>query len=750
MRPMRQLALSAALVLTASVGLDAGVSALAATAPPAFGYGTPTYVNSAAPSSFFGATTAGEPSIGVDWKTGAAMYMGGTSTARLTFDNSATTADKMVTWTDVSSPYSEINLDPILATDHATGTTIAGGDDGPCAVMSVTTNDGGPFPDPTSWTPSAPCPFTADHPTVGMGPYAGTPPLNATSPFITYFCQQSDVDSCSHSVDGGLTWSPSIPDPNLTCLSLFGHVKVSADGTAYIPSANCFDANGTAEVGAITSTDNGQSLSGLAIPNAPTPADGFDPSIATDNSNRVYETWSRAGDYHPVITWSDDHGSHWAPQVELGTDLAKPLRAATFESAVAGDAGRAAVAYLGTYDGAAGADPFTSGFHGIWYLFVSTTYDGGQTWHTVQATPDPVQRGEIDAGGTTTSGQRNLLDFMDASLTKDGRVVVAYADGCLDVCNGPSGTEAESTNQYATVAYQNTGRGMFSAYDVTPVTAPAAPVLTATTGSGGVGLSWTVPNDGGSAITSYQISRATASGAESLLTTLPATATSYTDSGVTGGTTYYYRVAAVNAIGVGDLSNEAAATPATTPAAPAATAADAGNGSVALSWAAPADGGSPVTGYQISRGLTPGAETPYMSVSSATSFVDSAVSVGTTYYYKVAATNAVGTGAPSSEAAATPTTVPSAPTLSASAGKAQVSLSWTTPSSGGAPISGWGIYRATSTGGEQLIQTISSGTSYVDNTVTGGSTYYYEVAAVNRNGTGALSAEASATPKRAR
>src|SRR5947209_13058342 len=433
MRPMRQLALSAALVVTASVGIDGGATASAATAPPAFGYGTPSFVNSAAPSSFFGNTTAGEPSIGVDWKTGAAMYMGGTSTARITFDNSATTADKMVTWTDVSSPYSEINLDPILATDHATGTTIAGGDDGPCAVMSVTTNDGGPFPDPTSWTPSAPCPFTADHPTVGMGPYAGTPPVNAKAPFVTYFCQQSDVDSCSHSVDGGLTWSPSVPDTNLTCLSLFGHVKVSTDGTAYIPSANCFDANGNAEVGGIVSTNNGTTLSGFAIPNAPTPADGFDPSVATDNTNRVYESWSRNGDYQPVVTWSDDHGKTWAPQVQLGADLPNPLVAATFESAVAGDSGRADVAFLGACAGTQGQDPLTSGSHAVRYLYVSYTYDGGASWHTVQADPEPVQRGEIDAGGTTTSGQRNLLDFMDASLTKDGRWMVAYADGCLYV-----------------------------------------------------------------------------------------------------------------------------------------------------------------------------------------------------------------------------------------------------------------------------------------------------------------------------
>ncbi|HMC67526.1 MAG TPA: fibronectin type III domain-containing protein, partial [Mycobacteriales bacterium] len=96
------------------------------------------------------------------------------------------------------------------------------------------------------------------------------------------------------------------------------------------------------------------------------------------------------------------------------------------------------------------------------------------------------------------------------------------------------------------------------------------------------------------------------------------------------------------------------------------------------------------------------------------------------------------------------TAVPSAATLTATAGKVQVSLAWTTPATGGAPITGWTVYRATASGAEQPIQTISSGTSYVDNTVTGGTTYYYEVAALNRNGTGALSPEVSVAPKKGR
>jgi hypothetical protein len=480
MRRSRVLALTAATtLLAASMTIADAMSATAAGGT--FGTGTPEFVNSAAPSNidkglFANVDFAGEPSIGVDWKSGAALFQASNSTYKVTFDNTAT--PPAVSWSDVSSPFSQFNVDPILATDSATGATLAGGDDGPCAVMSLTHDDG------ASWTPSAPCPMTADHPTVGLGPAsAGSPTVTGE---VGYFCQQTAVDECSHSLDGGTTWSPGVTDPNLTCLSLHGHVKIGPDGTAYVPSSNCVDAAGNLAVGAFTSSDNGFTWSGYGIPNAPTPPDGFDPSIGIDKGNRVYESWSAKqpnGDYHPVITWSDDHGKTWAPQVDLASTVPSGLGAATFEAVVAGDAGagtstgRAAVAYLASPDSTNGKDPFTTGYVGHWYLYVSYTFDSGATWQTVQATPDPVQIGEIDAGGTTTGGQRNLLDFMDASLTKDGRVVVAYADGCLNACN----SVAQSQDEWATVAYQSAGEGLFAsgngAAAATTTTSTTAPAL---------------------------------------------------------------------------------------------------------------------------------------------------------------------------------------------------------------------------------------------------------------------------------
>jgi len=89
---------------------------------------------------------------------------------------------------------------------------------------------------------------------------------------------------------------------------------------------------------------------------------------------------------------------------------------------------------------------------------------------------------------------------------------------------------------------------------------PAAPVLTATAGTAVVNLSWTVPFDGGSAISGYKIYRGTISGGETLLATV-APGTAYADFAVASLITYYYRVLATNSDGDGAWSNEAFATP---------------------------------------------------------------------------------------------------------------------------------------------------------------------------------------------
>jgi fibronectin type 3 domain-containing protein len=163
-----------------------------------------------------------------------------------------------------------------------------------------------------------------------------------------------------------------------------------------------------------------------------------------------------------------------------------------------------------------------------------------------------------------------------------------------------------------------------------------------------------VPPDGGSPITNYKVYRGTVSGGETLLTTLGNT-TSYDDAAVTNGTTYFYKVSAVNAVGEGAQSNEVSATPqagVTVPSAPQnLTAAPAKGKGVQLNWSPPAsNGGSPITGYNIYRGASAGGETLLTSVGNVTSFKDTSTTRGQTYYYKVTAVNAVGESPASNEA----------------------------------------------------------------------------------------------------
>ena len=277
-----------------------------------------------------------------------------------------------------------------------------------------------------------------------------------------------------------------------------------------------------------------------------------------------------------------------------------------------------------------------------------------------------------------------------------------------------------------------------------PGSAPAAPTgLTATAGNAQVSLSWTAS----SGATSYNVYRGASSGGEgSTAIATGITATAYTDSSVTNGTAYYYKVAAVNAGGTSPQSNEASATPQVpAPAAPTGLTATAGNAQVSLSWTA----SSGATSYNVYRGTSSGGEgaTAIATGITATAYTDSSVTNGTAYYYKVAAVNAGGTSPQSNEASATPqVSAPAAPTgLTATAGNAQVSLSWTASSG----ATSYNVYRGTSSGGEgaTAIATGITATAYTDSSVTNGTAYYYKVAAVNAGGTSPQSNEASATPQ---
>jgi predicted phage tail protein len=188
------------------------------------------------------------------------------------------------------------------------------------------------------------------------------------------------------------------------------------------------------------------------------------------------------------------------------------------------------------------------------------------------------------------------------------------------------------------------------------------------------------------------------------------------------------------------------------PGAPTLSSATAGNGSVALAWSAPSsDGGSAITGYKVYRGTSSGTESLYANVGTGTSWTDTNAANGTTYYYQVSAVNSIGESSRSGERSATPAapaTAPGAPSLAVvAAGNLSVSLSWNPPNSnGGSAITGYRIYRGTASGGETLLTSVGNVASFLDTSVLNGTTYWYQVSAVNAVGEGPRSAEWSGTP----
>jgi hypothetical protein len=458
-RPLLRARRLALLGAVASAALAA--SALPSSASTVFGSGAPVFAVSEAPSDLPDVDTAGEPSVGIDWRTGAGLYKAALSTYKLGLDGTTGT----VTWTNVTPASGwSVNIDPVLVTEPRSGLTLSGGDTTACSLLFATSDDGG------SWLPSVPCTGTYDHPTVGWSPSAKTP-----GSIVFYYCQQGpDLQQCSTSTDGGTTWVVSGPSvqakvPSTSdftphfCLGVFGHLRGSADGTAYLPGKSCVRADGSSGVGGMQTGDDGTTWTEYLVPGAS--SGGFDPAVATTPDNTVYEAWQNATDNHPVIAVSHDHGGTWSTPIDVASAV-PGLVASTLPTLTAGDNGRLAYSFLGSSIGT--GNPNAAGFHGAWYLYTAYTYDGGTTWTAVKDTSTPVQYGYISNGGSNSTGGRNLLDFIESAATKDGRVVVSFVDGCLAACEAAtsqSAAEALSTHAWASVALQTGGNGLFAAYD---------------------------------------------------------------------------------------------------------------------------------------------------------------------------------------------------------------------------------------------------------------------------------------------
>ena len=271
--------------------------------------------------------------------------------------------------------------------------------------------------------------------------------------------------------------------------------------------------------------------------------------------------------------------------------------------------------------------------------------------------------------------------------------------------------------------------------------------LTATPGNAQVALSW--PASVGA--TGYHVKRATVSGGPYVSVACP-TSNSYTDAGLSNGTTYFYVVSAAytggpNAGGESADSSQASATPQPAlPQPPTGLTATPGNTQVALTWNA----SSGATSYNVKRATVSGG--PYTTVASptSTSFTDTGLTNGTTYFYVVTAVNSASESGNSSQVSATPqATAPAAPTsLTANPNRpGRLNLHWTQSTTPG--VTQNGIYRRTSSGSYTATPTATIGatTSYQDSGLASGTTYCYVVTTFGSGGESARSNESCDTPR---
>ena len=289
--------------------------------------------------------------------------------------------------------------------------------------------------------------------------------------------------------------------------------------------------------------------------------------------------------------------------------------------------------------------------------------------------------------------------------------------------------------------------------------APSAPTgLTAEAGDQSVTLTWGAPADnGGTAILRYEVRYQESGGSYSAWATVSggATATSTTIGNLENAKSYEFQVRAVNTVAAGHAATASATLAESAPGAPANLTATGGDEQVALSWGAPADGGSQIIRYEYRYGAvgqTYGEWTTVSGGGSARSLTVTGLTNGTEYGFQVRAVNSIGEG-PASEDTATPGRAPTMPTgLTAGVESETITVMWGMPAdTGGSAITGYQVRYRMSGGAWRNWMAVEGGasaTSYTIMGLTNGIGYEIAVRAVNGIGAGDA-AMTEATPMEA-
>ncbi len=613
-------------------------------------------------------------------------------------------------WTDVSASAS-----PVVITGLTNGVTYN------VSIRAVNSAGTGAASTPTAVTPAT----VPGAPTIVGNTVAGSNQQLSAAFTAPLGDGGSPITGYQYSTDGGSTWltrgdsggtqSPVV----ITALSSDGTTPL-VNGTTYYVELRAVNAIG---VGTASATATGIATT---VPSAPVI------SAVTGSSGALGVTFTAGSNGGSQITgyrYSTDGGLSWTDTGTLGTSFAisgltngqsYPVQVEAINSV---GIGAASASVSGTPVGLPGQPSIGSVVRSNQTLTASVSLadnggspitawqystDGGATWATASGTSSPL---------TITALSSNT-----ATRLSNGTGYALQVRAVTAIGTGP----ASATTIVA------------------PASAPAAPSIAVTPGSGLISVAFTLGTDGGSPITELDYSL---DGGTTWIT--PGTLSSpFSISGLTNGTAYSVLLRADNAIGSGAPSVPASTAPRTVPGAPTSVAAVSDTNSADVSWSVPAsNGGSTITGYTASAYTSGTAATAVSSCTTtgATSCSITGLTDGTAYYVQVTAANVAGTGAASTpRVLVTPLARPAAPTLSSlTMGDGSTSVAFTAGNAGDDPITG---YQYSLDGGSTW-QTATGTTSPILITgLTDGTAYTIALRAVSAAGVGATSNTLQGTP----
>ncbi len=395
---------------------------------------------------------SGEPNVAVSPSTGSVFIYG--SGQSVNPDRALWRSNDLgATWTALPTLH-PASLDPHMYLDPATNRIfVADLLATKCAALSFTDDEG------ATWTHTTAGCSLFDHETI----FAGKPVTSTPSgyPNIVYYCaymvgaaaRAGTSAGCEKSLDGGLTWTPTSPITTSkagpgnggwpTCNGAVAHGTAGADGTIYVPHAQC----GVPTLA--ISKDEGASWRNIKVSDLgmATYNNGFidhEAGVGVDPTGNIYYVWN-SPDRLPHLVISRDGGDTWSTPIQIGSPN---LTQAVFPALAVGGDGKLAVVYIGSTNAPIAPFPKASctpiqctseetddAYREVTWdghiLVTTNALDEHPLFWTARVNPpeDPLFRGPCKAVACGAIG-----DYLDIRIGPDGTPWASFVDACKDTC----------------------------------------------------------------------------------------------------------------------------------------------------------------------------------------------------------------------------------------------------------------------------------------------------------------------------